>query len=615
MQRGAILIGVSKAGSLDRLQAVESGISAMRLWAQNQRSHGMNLDYVKVITDAEGPVTASNVKRVVRDLVNLKVLDQLVVYFAGHGVNIGYSEYWLLSGAPEDTGEAINVDGSLVLARQCRIPHIVMLSDACRTAAEGIQATRVTGSELFPNLREGGLEQSVDVFFATSLGRPALEVRDPKEAAKGYRSAYTESLIEPLEGRRPELLESHPVDGTLKLALRPWPLKRYLGDAISARMAVANVDFDKWAPPDARINSPPDSWISLHESVTPAVVATPPPAPARGVALGPVPVIGRQPSKSPSLETAPATIQSVSQERLRAVLSSVPRRLHTIESARGSGAAQATTRAHSALNNSISRIATPFGPASFEADSGFKVQGAFFAGAFSVDAHVDVGNEHDIVRASFATGPAANVLLTLNSGHGMVLPVIRGYVAAITIDDGEVTNVTYEPSDNSILLRRFELQDQLARLRELRAVIAAAARFGAFRIDRSDALDLAQQMRELKAIDPALALYAAYAFHDLQRPDLIRDMQDYLWRDLQLTLFDVAMLARDLDGVDAREKKRVYPHLPLLSQGWALLSALEIKTPQSIDKLRGHLVSSLWTLYDKEGVVVLRSAFQSQEIR
>src|SRR5688572_3895265 len=112
MQRGAILIGVSKTGSLPELQAVERGVHAMQQWAASQKDHGMNPEHVKVITDAKGPITASDITKVVRELVNLRVLDQLVVYFAGHGVNNGYSEYWLLSDAPDDPQAAINVDGS-----------------------------------------------------------------------------------------------------------------------------------------------------------------------------------------------------------------------------------------------------------------------------------------------------------------------------------------------------------------------------------------------------------------------------------------------------------------------------------------------------------------------
>jgi hypothetical protein len=38
--------------------------------------------------------------------VDLTTVEQLVVYFAGHGVNLSLTEYWLLSGVPEDSNAA-----------------------------------------------------------------------------------------------------------------------------------------------------------------------------------------------------------------------------------------------------------------------------------------------------------------------------------------------------------------------------------------------------------------------------------------------------------------------------------------------------------------------------
>ena len=139
MQRAVILIGVRKTGKLQPLQAVSSGVQAMKSWAEAQ---GIGANDIITITDDSGPVTARVIKHAVRKITDRGTCEQLIVYFAGHGVNIRYGEYWLLSGAPDDTQEAVNVEGSVVLARQCGIPHVVFISDACRTAAEGVLAQR-----------------------------------------------------------------------------------------------------------------------------------------------------------------------------------------------------------------------------------------------------------------------------------------------------------------------------------------------------------------------------------------------------------------------------------------------------------------------------------------
>ncbi len=103
----------------------------------------------------------------------------------------------------------------------------MLISDACRTAAEGIQGQSIRGSEIFPNVADSGQERPVDVFYACGLGDPALEVKSAKKAASGYRAVYTDSLVEALEGRKnvivkdPDTLDAAnliEVDGTGKPA-------------------------------------------------------------------------------------------------------------------------------------------------------------------------------------------------------------------------------------------------------------------------------------------------------------------------------------------------------------------------------------------------------------
>lgn len=106
--------------------------------------------WTPLIIDSEGPVEPGRIRDAVDSFVNAPVsYEQLLVYFAGHGVNLRYSEYWLLSKAPKDTQAAVNVLGSATLARYCGIGHVVFISDACRTAADSVRAQFVTGSKSF----------------------------------------------------------------------------------------------------------------------------------------------------------------------------------------------------------------------------------------------------------------------------------------------------------------------------------------------------------------------------------------------------------------------------------------------------------------------------------
>ena len=85
----------------------------------------------------------------------------------------------------------------------------------------------------------------------------------------------------------------------------------------------------------------------------------------------------------------------------------------------------------------------------------------------------------------------------------------------------------------------------------LRGVVASASRMGTFQLENDDdAENLAKQMQFAKGIDPSLGLYAAYAYRDLGQRERIRQMAGYMQSDLGLVLFDIAMLARQLDGTE-----------------------------------------------------------------
>src|SRR3954468_6139377 len=156
LTRAAVIIAVRNAGDLPELQAALDGAKAMQKWAK------AHFESVVTITDEKKPVTASQIKKAVGKIVDAGAYDQLLIYFAGHGVNLSYSEYWLLSKAPKDTQEAVNVAGSTILAKRCGIPPVGLISGACRTAPEGIRAQAVRGSEIFPNQAQPGTQKAVD---------------------------------------------------------------------------------------------------------------------------------------------------------------------------------------------------------------------------------------------------------------------------------------------------------------------------------------------------------------------------------------------------------------------------------------------------------------------
>src|SRR5438105_2969861 len=172
MVRAGVFIGVDKTGGLQKLNDAAGGAQRMYRWAIGQ---GFTTpDNATLITDAGGKVVRLDaIYDAVAALVNGPGADQLIIYFAGHGVNINRGEHWLLTEAPVRASAAVNVAGSVELARYCGIQHVVLISDACRVPTESIQAQNVRGQDIFPNDGTGDRAKPVDQFFACFLGRTA----------------------------------------------------------------------------------------------------------------------------------------------------------------------------------------------------------------------------------------------------------------------------------------------------------------------------------------------------------------------------------------------------------------------------------------------------------
>ena len=174
MQKAALVIGINKTGDLPLLSAAASGAVQVGEWL---RKEGFQ---VQPFVDGRKPVLAGEIFSAVSDLVERGTLQQLVIYFSGHGFLSNGSEHWMLSGAPANPNEAISVAESVLLARECGIPSVVLISDACRSTPTSLRAERVRGSLIFPNesvaAGVGFDDVEVDRFFATLPGEPALEM-------------------------------------------------------------------------------------------------------------------------------------------------------------------------------------------------------------------------------------------------------------------------------------------------------------------------------------------------------------------------------------------------------------------------------------------------------
>jgi hypothetical protein len=569
MTRAAVLIGVDKTGDLPRLNDAAKGAERMAGWARAQ-----GIDRVEVFTDAQGPVDAQAIKKAVFRLVDSDVIEQLFVYFAGHGTNVGRSEFWQLTDAPRDTQAAINVGASAESAAFSGIPHVVFISDACRTAAVGLRAQRIDGTDLFPN-DGGGRMLPVDRFYACLLGRPALEIADAATTTKEYSAVYTAALLDALQGAVPSVLE--PAAETGFELVRPRPLRDHLHDEVTRRITAKRLATAVTQEPDAVITSEGTAWIARVAALRRrrrGRAAAPPPAPPAPQLLTSLltPALAGDPTGVTDALSAPAV---------------APERADRI-----------------AVD--VARTEPSFGPGHHETACGFKLRGERIIEAFATRAGVAVVAPDD-VRVDPGV-PGATVLLRFQGGTAAALPAVAGFIAGLTFSDGELADVAYEPSDNTSEWGRFA--PQVPELRLLRAVAASATRDGIFRLEGAGADALLSRLTAAEGLDPTLALYAAYPLREAHRVGDVRGLAAELANAGSL-LFDVAMLSGDLDRVP---DPAVHGFAPLLAQGWPLLRAMRVTLPPALAGLHRHVVQSTWTLLDAAGARLVQQAMQQGDI-
>jgi hypothetical protein len=570
--RAAVVIGVDKPGGLPKLQAAASGAKAVSSWLSSQGFE------TKLMVDTMQPVKVSDVFDTVAALVRRGTLDQLVLYFAGHGFIKDYSEYWLLSGAPTNPNEAVSVNESIFLARQTAIPNVVIISDACRSKAEDLQTEHVRGSLVFANDRTAPTKPTdVDLFYATLVGDPSWEV-PVQDSTHAFDGIFTATFLDAF--KNPDESMATSIGG--KLVVPNNKLKPFLLREVPRRAQQASI----------RITQRPDIQVVSGESTYIGTVAS-------------------TAHQGPVLSPAPASVVTLASATLNHIASS-PVNPHAVSSWVPSGPAGGSelmaVADSSGFTDSATKIVAARGtPVPSSVQTGFEVSGASIA---SIRAPAGVtlklskqSQDRALIEVNLGSRPAGSVAVRFADGTGCVLVALRYFLGSVVVDEAGVSNVSYLP----VYMRDPDLEP---RLTALHAAVATAARFGAFRIEggrrnSEGAARLASQIRMMKGYDATLGIYAAYAYAQADIQDQVRSVRGYMQADYGVDLFDLAMLAGDLSGKQLELTTFVPPLFPMLSLGWSLLRVKDARLPVSIAKSIDHLRPSLWTTFDAEGMKII----------
>lgn len=574
MNKAAVVIGVNKTGGLTPLGSAAEEAERVARWL---RGEGFD---VKKLTDAKRPVTSAAVVKAFNAIVTVPAqYHLLVVYFSGHGYWQARSDIWLLSGAPTQPAEAINLRTAIDVARYSGIPNVVFVSDACRSIPNTLGGSYVDGIGGLPIHDEISAESKVDFIKATSEARPAYE----GNIDGAPRSVLTAALMSAYEEPEAQMVRQV-IEGGQTIEVVPnRRLEDFLQRKVDALLAV--IDPSAAQQIVANVPSNDDVYIARvkRRQRKPASPPPPPPPPPRPRAA---PDAGR-----------------VAADALNSDLS-------TRASGPG-GVSEVMSLKDAQTEAKLTRRLPDRRLDHYETETGFSVHGAVAARVAASQADKGLSAElltpgdgqsaPALVRVQLGAkqpvpqGLVSSVGVQFADGRCVVLAALPGYIGHVVVNRSGVSNVSYVPSSNH--WRWGEYVNRRAEVDRLRSMVAVAVDQETFALrSEREAAALAEKIRIYKGVDPTLGLYAAHAFSQAGNDTQVRSVLTYMRDDLGADLFDVRLLAsRRLEGLPTNLP--VTPCCPMLTQTWNLLRARHMDLPAPLQIARRWLCDSLWTTF------------------
>ncbi|MFT3812961.1 MAG: caspase family protein [Acidovorax sp.] len=596
MRKALIAIGVGNTdGSFPKLKGAAKDARDFHAWGKAQ---GFDCT---LLVDERKKIRVADVYEAIDSYVRQNTYSQIIVYFSGHGIlKAPECELWLMSGAPRNGNEVVNVQGSIFNARTCGIAHVVFISDACRSLPTDLKTAALSaGQQVFPYIAWRPPVPEVDVFYATLPGDIALEL-PPDETIARDRGLLTQCLLAALEGKVPQVIKSADVDGVAGHIVPSRPLKAWLTSQLP--LTASDISFKLQQHPDVRIESDMPKYLSKLKDGAGASRLVPSSATA-----------------VPTWNTAHSMHQNAgkvcrlvpSREPVRGPWPLLGQALTTVTSS------PATSLGTHPQRDSIARVFHAANPAQ-HVHTGFVSQGGRVESAMgergvvmvSSDAHhswIELDDEGDLPGIPRGT-TTERVALRFANGRGIVLAVLPGYVGTVVFDGGEIATVNYTPSLGSPNFQEFASCS--AEIEERRTQVAVAAQRGTFSLESAGLTDAAEFVRTGAAVDPTLSLYLSYAHARAGKFAAIHEISAMLSHGGQPVPFDVAMLAAQGSGGPF---PRELPGMPMLTQGWLMLGEHEAVLPQPLSQARQLLLPSLWATFSPDGMSILERYIQKKD--
>lgn len=596
MPKALIAIGVGATdGSFPKLKGASKDAREFHAWGKTQ---GFDC---KLLVDDRKKVRVADVYEAIDGYVRQNTYSQIIVYFSGHGIlKAPDCELWLMSGAPRNGNEVINVHGSIFNARTCGIGHVVFISDACRSLPTDMKGAALnSGQEVFPHIAWRPPLPEVDVFYATLPGDIALELPPDATIARD-RGLLTQCLLAALEGKVPQVIKSAEVDGVAGQIVSSRPLKTWLTSELP--LAASEISFKLQQHPDVRIESDMPKYLSKLKDGGGASRLVPSSATA-----------------APTWSTAHPMHQSAGKVRRlvaarEPVHGSRPRLGRTLTTVTFTPATATSTDSQ---RDSIARVFHAAHPAQ-HVRTGFVSQGGMIEYATGERGVVKVASDahHSWIElddAGTLTGttrvaPIERVALRFANGRGIVLAVFPGYVGTVVFDGDQIATVNYTPTLGSANFQEFASCS--AEIEERRTQVAVAAQRGTLSLESAGLKDASDFVRTGAAVDPTLSIYLSYAHARAGKFAEIHEVSAMFSKRNQPVPFDVAMLAAQGTGGAFPSN---FPGMPMLTQGWLMFGGHEAVLPRPLSQARQFLLPSLWATFSPDGMSILERYIQKKD--
>ncbi len=653
MKKCAVIIGVNKTGGLPQLSAAAKGAIDFKDWADNQ-----DFDTV-LLTDEDGKkVKVNDIFEAVKGFVDKNTYSQMIIFFSGHGILKGAGdEQWLLSDSPTYPNETVSVLSSRYLARRTGIPHIVFISDACRSIPNNEMVTQVLGSAIFPNVPISGSTE-LDIFYATMPGSASYEAKED-DAISNFKGIYTHCLLRALKGEIKEIVQNIEENHETVSVVPAYELKQYLQVAVQAEASRISIMLSQ--QPDGEITSRIPKYISkisLKEEPTDPLPEGNTSKPKEGVVKyfnenkgfgfiipddGANEVFVHASGLLHEIHENDKVVFNIEQgkEGLNAInvsvfdektdlntrskdiddnailpdinIKNIPKTDILVNPIDDfsilSEVMGVAFKADKAIERNVSMLKDAGGRQSFQTNTGFSILGAVNVDYLLSTGTADQFLENGKVNIRIHENQAGNtIFLILENRNAVPLAILPGFIATVVIVDNKVINVNYVPSRSA---PKYEMLNDnvINELEPRRALIAASAQFGLFKLEGSvnDVVRGASYLRNIKAFDPTLGLYSSYAYAQAGRNEDVLSVYNYMLNEPEPILYDVYMLGRISRSALADPKQGFAPFCPMLTQGWSYMSVDRSLFLKEFEELGKYLIPGLWTTFNHKGVEIIKN--------